>query len=175
MREFSLMKEDARWWTLNDYGCVVDVTRRLNARTVLEFGPGSSTLALIEGGATLIDAMEDDDGWAEKYRARLQSVYPLIVRIHDYVWADPLHVHIAGEHLYDLALIDGPRETARRPAVVEFCLQRCASVLVPLECNEGSRLMREACQRLATETGRPLTTWTTGPLAGAFALIGPPC
>lgn len=174
MTDFRLYPFECRWWSFNDYGAVLDTMRAIgNPQRILEFGPGSSTLALIEGGATHVDTCEDDMNWARVYRERLQSVYPQLVNICDYVWSPYLVVPgIAGKR-YDMALIDGPRETALRPVVVEYCIARCTHVLVPLECNEGSRFMREAVHRLAGD--RSITITDTGPLAGAFALIGPPC
>lgn len=175
MTAFKLYPHEARWWSFNDYGAVLNVMREHKPLRVLEFGPGSSTLALIEGGAKTIDSCEDDWNWSQTYRERLQDNYPGIVTIRPYVWQPDVYVAGVTHQQYDMALIDGPRETPRRPAVVAYCLARCAYVLVPLECNEGSRLMSESCQQQASDAQRPLWTFQTGPLAGAFGLIGPAC
>lgn len=169
MRTFALYPEAQHWWSFTDYGAVVDVVQHLGARRVLEFGPGSSTLALIEGGATSIDTLEDDPHWAGVHEARLAARYPAIVRVHRYVWRDPLTIAPIDAARYDLALIDGPRGTDRRPAVVQYCLDRCAAVLLPTE--DGNPTLRPVLQMLAAARGLQLEIRETGPLAGAFALI----
>lgn len=172
---FRYFPDEQHWCSFSDYGCILDVTKRLQAKRVLEFGPGSSTLALIEGGAELIDSCEDDPHWFVHYHAHLEAHFRAIVNLRPYAWDPILSIPGVDGQRYDLALIDGPRQTPLRPLVVDYCLRCCAAVLVPLECDDGSTLMREACTALAVDHGRPLEIMHTGPLAGAFALIGPPC
>jgi len=172
---FRLYPVAQHWWSFSDYGAVIDVMQRTQARRILEFGPGSSTLALIEGGATSVDACEDDPRWVDLYRERLERRFAGAVAIVPYCWADPLTIPSIDQRHYDLALIDGPRETPKRLAVIEYCLARCREVLVPTEQHDGMMMIREAVERLAAASGRPLCITETGPLAGAFALLGPPC
>lgn len=174
---FRLFVADAHWWTTRDYGAVLAVMRRLQPATVLEFGPGSSTLALVEGGAALIESCEDDPHYLEIARARLERRFPTVVRIRPYAWATPLQILGVDRQRFDLALIDGPKETERRAAVVVYAIERCAHVLVPLEetpALAGRGFMRATVERTARYFLRPVE-WieNTGPLAGAFALIGP--
>lgn len=166
---FRLYPEEQRWWSFADYGAVLDVMQRLKPKTVLEFGPGSSTLALIEGGAQRIDSCEDSQDWFDVYHERLERRFPAVVKLRRYVWADPLKVGRLAAR-YDMALIDGPHGTARRPAVLEFCLARAAAVLLPTE-ETGSRVLRAAIVSIAAKHGRSLEFMETGPLSGAFALI----
>lgn len=172
---FRLYPAEQRWWSFNDYAAVLDVVRRLRPSTVLEFGPGSSTLALIEGGAGTVDCCEDDERWYRVYHERLELRYPKIVRMVRYLWSDPVWIPGLEENRYDLALIDGPRGTPNRPAVIEYCLARCAWVLACCESNEGSHLIRDACDVFAAKTFRRVTYTQTGPLSGSFALFDPPC
>lgn len=177
-RAFRLYPEAQHWWSLADYGAVLDVVERLKARSVLEFGPGSSTLALIEGGATWIDTCEDDPHYFTVYRERLERRFTG-VHVRPYRWR-PLPSIIGVDAMrYDLGLIDGPKETERRPAVLVYAIERCARVLVPLEETPeltGRGFMRASVERFAKFFMRPVE-WIegTGPLAGAFALIGPRC
>lgn len=167
---YRLYPEERHWWSMNDYGAVLDVVRKLGAKRILEFGPGSSTLALIEGGATTIDTCEDDPDWAQVYEERLQAVYPDIVRVHRYAWLTPLRVPSVDNASYDLALIDGPLGTNRRPEVIRYALTRCRSVLAPTETK--NRALLEAIREIAAETPDvTLETWETGPLSGGFALL----
>lgn len=172
---FRLYPDEQRWWSFSDYAAVLAVMRRLQPARVLEFGPGSSTLSLIEGGARHVDCCEDDPTWWKVYRRSLEMRFPEIVNLVRYYWQDPVTVPELDHERYDLALIDGPRETPKRPQVIEYCLARCAYVLVPTESNEGSRLIRETCEDLAARTFRKLSFMETGPCAGGFALFDPPC
>jgi hypothetical protein len=176
---FALFPEAAHFWSLEDYGAVLGVMDALRPKRVIEFGPGSSTLALAEGGAAEIDTYEDSAEWEDVYRERLTPAVMALstmkrFRMRRYVWTDPLQLP-RGEwprDIYDLALIDGPFGTQRRPAVVEWCLQTSVAVLVPTEENAyGRSAMVPALEQLAAKYERTLTITHTGPLSGAFALF----
>lgn len=176
MSGFRLFPEATHFWSLADYGAVLDVMNRLHPKTVLEFGPGSSTLALIEGGAETIDCCEDNPDWFGVYAERLAAVYPDIVKMHAYRWADPLRIPTLDGRAYDLGLVDGPFGTPQRPAAIEYALQRCAAVLVPTEEWREDKIQPEAGLRsriawLAWKYGRSVEIMETGPLSGAFALL----
>lgn len=175
IRTFALYPEEQHWWSFNDYGAVLDVTARLKPKRVVEFGPGSSTLALIEGGAKHIDTCEDAADWFEVYEERLAKRFPAIVHIHRYTVADPLSIPALDHQKYDLALIDGPLGTLARPAVIAWCLARCKAVLVPTEdLKPADAGLRPAITRLAEEFGRSIEWMETGPLSGGFALMTVP-
>lgn len=172
MPPFALYPEAQHWWSLNDYAAVLGVTTQLQAKTVLEFGPGSSTLSLIEGGAERIDCCEDDPAWQRTYEERLAAKFPGVVTIHAYRWSAALSIPAIDDRRYDLALIDGPHQT-QRAAAIEYCLQRCAAVLFPTEdhghVNRSG--LRSVAVRLAEKYSRTLEFAETGPLSGGFALI----
>jgi hypothetical protein len=172
MNEFELYPVERHWWSFNDYRAVLDTMRALKPSRVLEFGPGSSTLALIEGGATHIDTCEDDPDWAGVYEERLQAKYPEVVTLHRYAWHEPLAIKAIDAQTYDLALIDGPLGTNRRPAVVAYCLDRCRAVLAPTE--DGNPGFRLELRRIAEARGLTLEIRETGPLSGGFALLTQP-
>lgn len=170
-RQFRLYPEEKHWFSFNDYGAVLDVMHRLRPKTVLEFGPGSSTLALIEGGAERIDSCEDNPDWFDVYHERLEKRFPTVVKLRRYAWADPLKVGRLAAR-YDMALIDGPHGTPKRPAVIKFCLNRCDAVLVPTEDhNNPNGRLRPVLFDLARECGRPIQIMETGALSGGFGLI----
>lgn len=171
---FVFYPEAKHWWSLADYGAVLGTVRALEARTVLEFGPGSSTLALVEGGATKIDTCEDDPKWLEVHRSRLGRKFGGVVEVHAYTWRDPLEIPALEGRRYDMALIDGPHDTPRRPAVLEYCLQRAAAVLIPTEDHKvASPPLRPSIERLAGVYRASLEIVETGALSGAFALLIP--
>lgn len=176
-RTFELYPVEQHWWSFNDYGAVVDVVRMLGATRVLEFGPGSSTLALVEGGATSITTMESDPHWAQVHRDRLlPRCQHVAVDLKEYtIGADPdvpYRVSRAyGE--FDLALIDGPIDLDARVGILRACLDDwlVRAVLVPLD---GSGALLDAVCSYAQVPGLMVEVLETGPLAGSFALIRRP-
>jgi hypothetical protein len=169
-RTFALYPEERHWWSFADYGHVLDTVRALGAKRILEFGPGSSTLALIEGGATHIDTCEDAEDWATVYEDRLQGKYPAIVHLRRYTLGEPLKIDGVGVD-YDLALIDGPRGSNSRPPVIRYAMERCAAVLVPTE--DRNRTFRAQLAEIAANAGWDIAITDTGPLSGGFALLTP--
>lgn len=168
---FRLYPVEQHWCSFNDYGAILAIVRRLDARTVLEFGPGNSTLALVEGGATLIDAVEDDPHWLAVWEDRLARRFPGVVHLHAYDATDeaiwPIH-----SRKYDLALVDGPRDVSERPSWIAYAARRARHVLVPLEMGDGD-FLAVVVPDLADVIGRTWERIETGPLAGAYGLIGP--
>jgi len=172
MRTFRLYPVEARWWSFQDFGAVLDVCERLHPQRALEFGPGSSTLALIEGGAH-VDTCEDDPKWAKVYRDRIENKYPHIVRLHDYTWSDPISIPALDAQTFDLGLIDGPLGTPRRYAAIEYCLERCVATLIPTE-DDGRKhksFLRPIIEAAADRLNRSVEYMETGPLSGGFALV----
>jgi hypothetical protein len=169
---FDLYPVEKHWWSFTDYRAVLDTVRRLGARRVLEFGPGSSTLALVEGGADQIDTCEDDPKWYDVHRSRVGRQFAPVVTVHRYTWADPLSIPELDARRYDLALIDGPHDTPRRPVVLDYCMARCSAVLIPTEDYKvSSPPLRPHIHRVAAEYGAALEIWDTGPTSGSFALL----
>lgn len=166
---FALYPEARHFCSLADYGAILSVTQRLQPKRVLEFGPGWSTLALIEGGALLVDACEDQTAWLKLWQDRLQE-HRAVVTIRAFDWVDPLTIDGIDDR-YDMALIDGPYQVARRPAVISYALSRCDAVLVPLECAGGDETLRRFVIREAEARGPSIEIMETGPLAGSFALL----
>ncbi len=133
-----------------------------------------SPLALIEGGATTIDSCEDDPKWLEVHRSRMGRKFAGLLELHAYTWADPLTIPTINPRRYDLGLIDGPHDTPRRPAVLEYCLHRCRAVLIPTEDYKvASPPLRPHIDRLAGVFDASVEIVETGPLSGAFALLIP--
>lgn len=170
MGPFKLYPEERHWWSFNDYGHVLDVVRARGAKRILEFGPGSSTLALIEGGATTIDTCEDNPDWAQVYEDRLAGRFPEIVRVHRYEPGTAGPLGLKGG--YDLGLIDGPLGTQNRGPAIRYAIARCAAVLVPTEDRNPSH--RAEIRSIAEAYGWSMTVTETGPLSGGFALLTPP-
>lgn len=172
---FKLYPTEQHWWSFDDYRAVKSTVERLGVRRALEFGPGSSTLAIVEGGARSVDTCEDSLRWADVYRSRLVARFPKVVKLHLYEWAERPSIPAVDGERFDYALVDGPRITENRPAVIRYSLERCTFVHVCLEESGPDRpgFLRPRVEALAQEFGVPLAVETTGPLAGAFALLGP--
>lgn len=171
LRTFALYPVERHWCSFADYGAVLDVMQRLRPELVLEFGPGSSTLALIEGGAHHIDTCEDNPDWSEVYEERLMRAFPSIVKLHRFTLSDPLTIPVIDQQYYDLALIDGPLGTDARQPVVRYAMDRCRAVLAPTE--DGNPKFRPFLVNLADERGWRIEIVETGPLSGGFALLTP--
>lgn len=169
---FRLYPEERHWWSFNDYGAVLDVMRERTPARVLEFGPGSSTLALIEGGAAHIDTCEDNPDWATVYEERLARKFLGQVFLHRYSWSDPITIPSIDDQRYELALIDGPLGTQHRGPVVRYAMARCDAVLVPTE--DLNRHFRQELKDIAASAGWQIAIRETGPLSGGFALLTPP-
>lgn len=167
MKAFRLYPIEGHFCSFADYGCILDVMERYQPKSVLEFGPGWSTLALVEGGVEQVAAMEDDPHWMRIAAERLRGHDA--VHLMPYVWSDPLRLAI-DEWRFDMAVIDGPREVANREAVIRYCLPRCKRVLVPLECANGDDRLGRFVESLNVDA---IELMHTGPLAGMFALLTP--
>jgi len=163
---FRLYPEEQPWWSFNDYGAVLDIVVELKARKAIEFGPGSSTLALIEGGCLKIDTCEDDPEWAKTYMERLEARFPDIVTIHRYTWARKLKIGTITDRDYDVALIDGPKGLRLRGASFDFALPRSRAIILA----DLSSQLRAKLRDLEESGSHRVEYRHTGPLAGAFAL-----
>jgi hypothetical protein len=88
----------------NECEFVTTFCRNWNIKTAIEFGPGNSTLALIDGGVDRIETFEQCFDRAKAIRGEFGAG----VRVHVYA-PDELPIRYALPLTsYDLALIDGP-------------------------------------------------------------------
>lgn len=137
--EFRLYKEEHRIFGFDDYGALL--AECIGAKSILEFGPGISTLALIESGAERVVTCEYQDRWFVQAVERLKGHEH--VSVHRYL-NDPV-VLVDGLPLrqFDLAFVDSPLGQPSRGAVklrgeedcnrlntVRFALQRANTVLL---------------------------------------------
>lgn len=105
-RMFALYAKEARVFTFDDYAALLDECRRLRPRNVLEFGPGASTLALIEAGCESIVTCEYQDRWFTEAVERLK-LYPQVI-VCRYDNAADVVVHDLPRMDFDLAFVDSP-------------------------------------------------------------------
>lgn len=132
---FQLYREQHRIFEFDDYGALVAECRRVKARSILEFGPGISTLALIESGAERIATCEYQDRWLVQ-AGELLKAHPH-VSVHRYWNEVPVRVDGLTRKSFDLAFVDSPLGTPSRGAVrhpgEEEC-NRLNTVLYALDC-----------------------------------------
>ena len=138
MREFQLFPEDYSWWTFEDYESLLTVTERLKPINVLEFGPGGSTLAMLEGGAVMVDSCEDDQEYLAIFRKRIQAQHADRVMIHRFTQAEVLSIPAINRRRFDMAFIDGPKSTEKRRAAIRFAQERCDVVF----CHDAENLTK---------------------------------
>jgi len=171
---FRLYPVEQHWCSFADYGAILAVTRRFAPQTVLEFGPGSSTLALLEGGAGMIHTCEDDPYWVKHHHDAIEARFPQRVKIVPYTWTDPVDVPDIAGMRFDLGMIDGPRITPNRVPVLRYVLDRCAVTLIACETYK-SHGIRADIDRIAAERSLSIEILEVGPLAGSFAILGAAC
>lgn len=98
-------KENLEFWgwavARQDFDVLVCMTRFLNAKRILEFGPWTSTYAFIMWGANYIHSYEEDPDFADKWSKEFEK-YPWITIFKYPEYEDP-------EIEYDIAFVDGPR------------------------------------------------------------------
>lgn len=103
---FRLYSEERAVFTFDDYGSLMEEVGRCGARSVLEFGPGASTLALVEAGCERIVTCEYQDRWLLRAVEMLKP-FPQ-VSVHRYRNAAEVTVDGLPERQFDLAFVDSP-------------------------------------------------------------------
>lgn len=132
---FALYTEEKRIFGFEDYGALVDECKRISARTVLEFGPGMSTFALIEAGCQRIATCEYQEKWLNEAVERFKPYSH--VSVHRYANHVDVEVEGLSRMSFDLAFVDSPlgqpsRNHVKLPAQEEC--NRLNTVLYALDC-----------------------------------------
>jgi hypothetical protein len=138
--EFRLYPVERHWWPFEHYRVVKTVVERLSAKRVLEFGPGWSTLAIVEGGATQVHTCETDPVWFERHESHL-ALFPE-VRMHLYV--SPYQLLLSDG--FDLAFVDAPVRPENRWPEIDYAWRRSRAVLLH---QAHLAVIREFAERLA--------------------------
>lgn len=89
-----------------DYGNLLKYAT--GAKSALEFGPGLSTLALVEAGVSEIVTCEHDPQWLQEARTRLKEFPGVRVEEYQNVAPEALCVALDGHPQFDLAFVDSP-------------------------------------------------------------------
>lgn len=111
---FDLYREESRIFEFCDYAALMQECRRVKAQSILEFGPGISTLALIESGAEKIVTCEYQDRFYVQAIERLKG-YP-VAKVIRYL-NQPI-VQVDGlSRRFDFAFVDSPLGVPSRGAV----------------------------------------------------------
>lgn len=120
---FRLYKHERSVFSFDDYGALISEIRRVAAKKVLEFGPGISTLALVEAGCSEITTLEYQARWMAIAKDRLRF-YPK-VHLMPYENTAEIKVPTLDEKSFDLIFVDSPigsdLPTASRIAGQENC------------------------------------------------------
>lgn len=104
---FALYQVQTTTFSFECYGTLIDEIRILGAKTALEFGPGYSTLALIESGLEKIVTLEHDLQWFEKAREQFRD-YPQ-VEIRSYKDEPEAIADLKPDETFDIAVVDSPK------------------------------------------------------------------
>jgi hypothetical protein len=148
MAMFALYHDERNIFSFDDYGALLAECRRINARTILEFGPGISTLALIESGAERIATCEYQDQWIAAAQERLKGHRQ--VSLHRYRNDAEVSVNGLCRARFDLAFVDSPvgqpsprsvthpgQEECNRLNTVLYAISRAPVVLLHDAKREG--------------------------------------
>jgi hypothetical protein len=100
---FKLYKEQQNTFPFVDYGMLLREVA--GAKSALEFGPGISTLALIEAGVGRIVTLEHDPIWFVKAKEKFKD-YPQ-VEVRPYKDEPVVEADVEGE--FDIAFVDSPK------------------------------------------------------------------
>ena len=103
---FLLYGKEATVFDFNEYAALLNEIKHIGARTVLEFGPGYSTLAFIEAGCTDICTLEHNPRWFSLAKARL-GAFPA-VHIKSYRNTEEIQIPELNGKAFDLIFIDSP-------------------------------------------------------------------
>lgn len=77
---FKLYHKERTIFSFEDYAALMKLVEEIGAKRVLEFGPGISTLALIEAGVEVIDSYEYDSTFLASAQERFQAYPQVTVR-----------------------------------------------------------------------------------------------
>jgi hypothetical protein len=102
---FKLYAVQEHTFPFADYGKLIEEVQKLGAKTALEFGPGISTLALIESGLERIVTCEHDDEWFEKAKEKFRE-YPQVEVVR--YWDEPEATSEA-VGVFDVGFVDSPK------------------------------------------------------------------
>jgi hypothetical protein len=120
---FRLYNEERRIFSFEDYGALLTECRRLKVRTSLEFGPGISTLALVEAGAAVVTC-EYSERWLNGARELLKGYSE--VRVLRYFNEPEARVEgLAAAETFDMAFVDSPLGLPSRGAVRHAAQEEC--------------------------------------------------
>jgi hypothetical protein len=125
MRTFRLFPEEQRWWSFADHEQLMRLVEEVQPRSVLEFGPGSSTLSFIEGGAEHITTCENDPAWIAHFNPTLA---PHLISIVPFVLADPITMPMIDGLIYELGFVDGPNGSGNRREAIAYAHAHCMVV-----------------------------------------------
>lgn len=122
---FELFREERAVFTFDDYAAVMGAVR--GVKRVMEFGPGASTLAMIEAGVEHIVSAECSSLWEAKARVSLQEYIDAgrveIIRFTNTV---PVTFSQEVEGPFDLVFVDSPVGIEARSAVRHKGQENCS-------------------------------------------------
>ncbi len=102
---FRLYTEESGTLHFKDYAAIMAAVS--DAKSALEFGPGISTLALIEAGVPKIVSLEHSPDWLDKQKEKFKD-YPQVT-VAAYADAVPVTADDVAMQDFDVAFVDSPQ------------------------------------------------------------------
>lgn len=106
---FRLYKDERSVFSFDDYAALLSEVARIGAKRVLEFGPGVSTLALIEADCTEIITLEYQARWMATAKNRLWQ-YKNVKLLH-YENRPEINIPDLEFARFDMIFVDSPMGT----------------------------------------------------------------
>lgn len=103
---FRLYRDERSVFGFDDYGALISEVKRLDANRVLEFGPGLSTLALVEAGCGDIITLEYQARWRTAAKNRLWQ--HKTVKILPYENSPEISIPDLEKSRFDMIFVDSP-------------------------------------------------------------------
>ena len=117
LMEFALYKVETPTLPFMDYGAIIEEVKRIGAKTALEFGPGYSTLALIESGLDRIVTCEHDEEWFGKAKERFEEYPRVSVKRYEDVAPTAQLAGVVTDETFDLCFVDSPKGYNAQPGM----------------------------------------------------------
>lgn len=151
---YKLYPFDSPTFFAKDYGLLMEHAK--GAKSALEFGPGSSTLALIEAGVGRILTCEYDEGWREKAKEKFKD-FPQVEIIPFY---DEPEARADIEGQFDIAFVDSPKGYKAHPSLPPGGRKRHKGQEDCSRLNTCLLALKHAPVVLLHDTARPLERGT---------------
>jgi hypothetical protein len=107
--------ENPKILPFEDYDLIVSIVSSLKCKVALEFGPGATTLALLDAGVETVDTYEHNQLWFDRAQHSLRTFRDQQrVFVHMYKNDAKIHLPSSPRIMFDVAIVDSPVGVSKR-------------------------------------------------------------